>query len=483
MTTATEYQIVIGLEVHAQLKTESKLFCGCSTKFGAKPNENTCPICMGYPGVLPVLNKKAVDFAVKAGLALDCDIDPNCKFDRKQYFYPDLPKGYQISQFDKPICSNGKLKIFDKDIGIVRIHMEEDAGKLVHASENSADRLHGSDYSLVDLNRAGTPLIEIVSAPDIRNAEEAVAYVKELRKILMALDVCDGNMQEGSLRCDINISLNKPGTPFGTRAEIKNVNSFRSIARAIEYEYKRQSALLDAGDKVVQETRLFEENSGKTFSMRSKEDSHDYRYFPEPDLVPLNIPSNLITEIKDSLPELPNQKRLRYVSEFMLTEEAATIISDDFALATLFEETVTLGSEAVKVANWLTGAVSAYLNANELSVTETKLNATNLHEMVNLIKDGTISDNIAKTSIINALLENGGSANTIVEKEGLAQISDPSKIEAIIADIIKANPAQVEQFKQGNLKIKGFFVGQVMKLTQGKAAPQLVNDCLEKMLK
>lgn len=483
MTTATEYQIVIGLEVHAQLKTESKLFCGCSTKFGAKPNENTCPICMGYPGVLPVLNEKAVDFAVKAGLALDCEIDPNCKFDRKQYFYPDLPKGYQISQFDKPICSNGKLKIFDKDIGIIRIHMEEDAGKLVHASENSADRLHGSDYSLVDLNRAGTPLIEIVSAPDIRSAEEAVAYVKELRKILMALDVCDGNMQEGSLRCDINISLNKPDEPFGTRAEIKNVNSFRSIARAIEYEYKRQSALLDAGEKVVQETRLFEENSGKTFSMRSKEDSHDYRYFPEPDLVPLNILSNLITEIKDSLPELPNQKRLRYVSEFMLTEEAATIISDDFALATLFEETVTLGSEATKVANWLTGTVSAYLNASELSITETKLTASNLHEMVSLIKDGTISDNIAKTSIINALLENGGSANAIVEKEGLAQISDPSKIEAIIADIIKANPAQVEQFKQGNLKIKGFFVGQVMKISQGKAAPQLVNDCLDKMLR
>jgi len=483
MTTATEYQIVIGLEVHAQLKTESKLFCGCSTKFGAKPNENTCPICMGYPGVLPVLNKKAVDFAVRAGLALDCEIDPNCKFDRKQYFYPDLPKGYQISQFDKPICSNGKLKIFDKDIGIIRIHMEEDAGKLVHASENSADRLHGSDYSLVDLNRAGTPLIEIVSAPDIRSAEEAVAYVKELRKILMALDVCDGNMQEGSLRCDINISLNKAGEPFGTRAEIKNVNSFRSIARAIEYEYKRQSSLLNTGEKVVQETRLFEENSGKTFSMRSKEDFHDYRYFPEPDLVPLNIPSNLISEIGDSLPELPNQKRLRYVSEFMLTEEAATIISDDFALATLFEETVILGSEAVKVANWLTGAVSAYLNASELSITETKLNASNLHEMVNLIKDGTISDNIAKTSIINTLLENGGSANAIVEKEGLAQISDPSKIEAIIADIIKANPAQAEQFKQGNIKIKGFFVGQVMKLTQGKAAPQLVNDCLEKMLK
>ena len=482
MTTQTKYQMVIGLEVHAQLKTETKLFCSCSTKFGAKPNQNTCPICMGYPGVLPVLNKKVVEFATKAGLALDCKIDPHCKFDRKQYFYPDLPKGYQISQFDKPICSNGKLKIFDKDIGIVRIHIEEDAGKLVHNSDNSADRLHGSDYSLVDLNRAGTPLIEIVSAPDIRSGEEAVAYVKELRKILMALDVCDGNMQEGSLRCDINISLNKAGEPYGTRAEIKNVNSFRSITRAIEYEFKRQSQLLDSGEKVVQETRLFEENSGKTFSMRSKEDSHDYRYFPEPDLVPLNIDLDFITKTKEELPELPSQKRLRYVAEFAITEEAATIISDDFALASLFEGTIILGADSVKVANWLTGSVSAYLNANEMSINETKLTAENLNEMINLIQDGTISDNIAKTSIINTLLEKGGSAITIVEKEGLAQIADPAKIEAIISDIIKANPTQAEQFKQGNIKIKGFFVGQVMKITQGKAAPQLVNDCLDKLL-
>ncbi len=482
MPTQTKYQMVIGLEVHAQIKTETKLFCGCSTKFGAKPNQNTCPVCMGYPGVLPVLNKKAVDLAVKAGLALDCKIDPNCKFDRKQYFYPDLPKGYQISQFDKPLCSNGKLKIFDKDIGIIRIHMEEDAGKLVHASENSADRLHGSDYSLVDLNRAGTPLIEIVSAPDIRSGDEAVAYVKELRKILMAIDVCDGNMQEGSLRCDINISLNKEGEPYGTRAEIKNVNSFRSIARAIEYEYKRQAQLLDAGEKVVQETRLFEENSGKTFSMRSKEDAHDYRYFPEPDLVPLNIDLDFIAKTKEELPELPSQKRLRYVAEFAISEEAATIISDDFALAKLFEECISLGAESVKTANWLTGSVAAYLNAEELSITDTKLSAANLCEMMELIKDGTISDNIAKTSIINALLEHGGSAKAIVEKEGLAQIADPAKIEAIILDIIKANPAQLEQFKQGNLKIKGFFVGQVMKITQGKAAPQLVNDCLDKIL-
>ena len=309
MATKTKYEMVIGLEVHAQLKTKSKLFCKCSTEFGKEPNENTCPVCMGYPGVLPVLNTQVVDYAIKAGLALGCDIDPDCKFDRKQYFYPDLPKGYQISQFDKPICNHGSLDIGSKVVGITRIHIEEDAGKLVHASEENSERLHGSSHSLVDLNRAGTPLIEIVSEPDIRNAEEAVAYVKELRKILLYLDVNDGNLQEGSMRCDINISLREPGGPFGTRVEIKNVNSFRSISRAIEYEVKRQTKVLNNGEEVVQETRLFEENSGKTFSMRSKEDAHDYRYFPEPDLVPMAIPQSQIDEIQSNLPELLKPKK------------------------------------------------------------------------------------------------------------------------------------------------------------------------------
>lgn len=484
MAIKTKYLTVIGLEVHAQLKTETKLFCKCSTKFGVKPNANTCPVCMGYPGVLPVLNEKAVEYAIKAGLALGCEIDPNCKFDRKQYFYPDLPKGYQISQFDKPICNGGEITIFkDKVVRLERIHMEEDAGKLVHASEDSADRLHGSDYSLVDLNRAGTPLIEIVSKPDISSAEEAIAYVKELRKILMAIDVCDGNMQEGSLRCDVNISLHKEGEPYGTRAEIKNVNSFRSIGRAIEYEYKRQSKLLDSGEQVVQETRLFEENSGKTFSMRSKEDSHDYRYFPEPDLVPLAIPKSFIDELKDNQPELPSQKRNRYVSEFSIPEEAAGIIADDNGLAELFENTVAKGSDAAKVANWLTGAVSAYLNNKEINISATKLSAENLSEMLRLIKDGIISDNIAKNSIVEELLEKGGSVQAIVDREGLAQITDPAAIEAIVQEVIDANPKQVEQFKSGNQKIKGFFVGQVMKATEGKASPQLINESLSKLLK
>ena len=484
MATKTKYQIVIGLEVHAQLKTATKLFCKCSTKFGAKPNENTCPVCMGYPGVLPVLNEKAVEYAIKAGLALDCEIDPNCKFDRKQYFYPDLPKGYQISQFDKPICVGGQLTIFnDKVINLERIHMEEDAGKLVHASDDAADRLHGSDYSLVDLNRAGTPLIEIVSKPDMRSAEEAVAYVKELRKILMAIDVCDGNMQEGSLRCDINISLNKEGEPFGTRAEIKNVNSFRSIARAIEYEYKRQSKLLDAGEAVVQETRLFEENSGKTFSMRSKEDSHDYRYFPEPDLVPLAIEAGFIEELRKAQPELPSQKRNRYIAEFALPEEAAGIIADDRELAEIFETAVSQGANSTKLGNWITGAISAYLNTKEISIKETKITAESLAEMISMIDEGIISDNIAKNSIIDELLEKGGSAKAIVERDNLAQITDPSQIEAIVQEVIDANPKQVEQFRSGNQKIKGFFVGQVMKATEGKASPQLINQSLSKLLK
>ncbi len=477
--TQQKYQIVIGLEVHAQLKTESKLFCSCSTKFGAKPNTNTCPVCMGYPGVLPVLNKQAVAYAIKAGLALGCQIDLNSKFDRKQYFYPDLPKGYQISQYDKPICNHGKLNIGTKEVRILRIHMEEDAGKLVHAG---AERLHGSDYSLVDLNRASTPLIEIVSEPDIRSAEEAVAYVKELRKILLYIDVCDGNMQEGSLRCDINISLNKPGDKFGTRAEIKNVNSFRSISRAIDYEYKRQSELLDKGEQVVQETRLFDENSGKTHSMRSKEDAHDYRYFPEPDLLPLTLSQEQIEQTKQSLPELPQQKRNRYIAEFGLTEDAATLITDDLETALFFEAVLVEGANATKSVNWINGPVAAYLNENNITLKQTKLTAKLLAEMISSIEQNIISDNIAKNDIIGELLSNGTSVKNLIASKGLAQITDTSAIEKIIQEILAANPKQVEQFKSGNDKIKGFFVGQVMKATNGKAAPQLINDLLNKLL-
>jgi aspartyl-tRNA(Asn)/glutamyl-tRNA(Gln) amidotransferase subunit B len=485
MTTKTKqkYNIVIGLEVHAQLKTESKLFCSCSTKFGAEPNANTCPVCMGYPGVLPVLNDKAVEYAVKSGLALGCQIDLESKFDRKQYFYPDLPKAYQISQFDKPICNHGKLSIpcdgGTKDIRILRIHMEEDAGKLVHAG---AERLHGSDYSLVDLNRASTPLIEIVSEPDINNADEAIAYVKELRKVLLYLDVCDGNMQEGSLRCDVNISLNLPGDKWGTRAEIKNVNSFRSIGRAIEYEYKRQSQMLDNGETVVQETRLFEENSGKTFSMRSKEEAHDYRYFPEPDLLPLVLSEDYVSDLKKSQPELPQQKKNRYVAEFKITEDTADTLTDELATALFFEQVIAEGVNATKTANWIVGPIAAYLNENKKSLHETKLSAKLLAEMISLIEKGTVSDNIAKNDIINELLENGNGVSELIESKGLAQITDTSAIEEIVKEVLADNADQVEKYKAGNQKLQGFFVGQIMKKTQGKASPQLVNELLEKLL-
>jgi aspartyl-tRNA(Asn)/glutamyl-tRNA(Gln) amidotransferase subunit B len=478
-TTKQKYNIVIGLEVHAQLKTASKLFCSCSTEFGKEANANTCPVCMGYPGVLPVLNAKAVEYAIKAGLALDCQIDLNSKFDRKQYFYPDLPKGYQISQFDKPLCNHGKLNIGNKEVRILRIHMEEDAGKLVHAG---ADRLHGSEYSLVDLNRASTPLIEIVSEPDIANAQEAVAYVKELRKILLYIGVCDGNMQEGSLRCDINISLNKEGEPYGTRAEIKNVNSFRSISRAIEYEYKRQSQLLDKGEKVVQETRLFEENSGKTHSMRGKEDAHDYRYFPEPDLLPLQLEQTTVDALRASLPELPLQRKTRYVAEFNINEDTAHNLTEDINVANFFEETVAQGANATKTANWLTGVIAAYLNDNKVELSQTKLSSKLLAQMIALIDKGIISDNIAKNDIIIELLENGTDVEKLIADKGLAQITDSSEIENIIQTILDANPKQVADYKAGNQKIKGFFVGQVMKQTQGKASPQIINESLEKLL-
>lgn len=478
-TTKQKYNIVIGLEVHAQLKTASKLFCSCSTEFGKEANANTCPVCMGYPGVLPVLNAKAVEYAIKAGLALDCQIDLNSKFDRKQYFYPDLPKGYQISQFDKPLCNHGKLDIGNKEVRILRIHMEEDAGKLVHAG---ADRLHGSEYSLVDLNRASTPLIEIVSEPDIANAQEAVAYVKELRKILLYIGVCDGNMQEGSLRCDINISLNKEGEPYGTRAEIKNVNSFRSISRAIEYEYKRQSQLLDKGEKVVQETRLFEENSGKTHSMRGKEDAHDYRYFPEPDLLPLELEQTTVDALRASLPELPLQRKTRYVAEFNINEDTAHNLTEDINVANFFEKTVAQGANATKAANWLTGVIAAYLNDNKVELSQTKLSSKLLAQMIALIDKGIISDNIAKNDIIIELLENGTDVEKLIADKGLAQITDSSEIENIIQTILDANPKQVADYKAGNQKIKGFFVGQVMKQTQGKASPQIINESLEKLL-
>lgn len=477
----TEYEVVIGLEVHAQLKTKTKIFCTCPNDFGAEPNTNVCPVCLGMPGVLPVLNKQVVSFAIKAGLALSCEIANHCKFDRKQYFYPDLPKNYQISQYDQPICKGGFLEVNGKKIGIERIHMEEDAGKLVHSG---SDRLHGSDYSLVDYNRTGTPLIEIVSKPDIRSAEEARDYAQTLRNVLRYIDACDGNLEEGSMRCDVNISLRPKGTDtFGTRTEIKNVNSFRSVVRATEAEIERQTEVLNSGGKVVQETRLFEENSGKTISMRSKEEAHDYRYFPEPDLVPLEISSDWINEIKEIIPELPHEKKVRYPEEYGLSNDDTTVLIEDRNMAEFYEAVVRMGANAKKTANWLIGPVTAYLKENKTDIISCCMTPKQLASLVKLIENGTINNNIAKTEIINEVLSKGTDPEKIIEEKGLAQTSDEGEIKSIVEEVIKENPKQFEELKSGKDKLRGFFVGQSMKKSKGQASPQIINKILDEILK
>ncbi len=476
------YETVIGLEVHAQLLTETKIFCSCSTKFGEEPNHNVCMICSGMPGVLPVLNSKVVEFAIKAGLALNCRIASFSKFDRKNYFYPDLPKAYQISQYDQPICGKGYLEIEvgveKKKIGITRIHMEEDAGKLVHAGEDLA----GANYSFVDLNRAGVPLLEIVSEPDIRSSEEARVYMQELRNILRYLGVCDGNLEEGSLRCDANISIRPVGAQsFGTKAEIKNMNSFRALQRAIDYEIERQIELIESGGKVVQETRLWNESSGKTISMRSKEEAHDYRYFPEPDLVPLIVDMSWIDRVRTVLPELPDAKRLRYQEEFGLSSYDAGVLVEAMEMASFFEKTVALGADPKQVSNWLMGDIAAYLNANHLDLAQTQLTPEKLHELISLITNGTISGKIAKT-MIEPVLTKEVSVKQQVESMGMTQISDTSEIEKIVASVIAAHPNVVEDFKAGKKSAAQFFTGQVMKATKGRAKPDLVNEIILEQL-
>ena len=473
-----KYEVVIGLEVHAQLKTKSKIFAPDSTVFGAEPNSHTSPITLGMPGVLPVLNKEVVNMGILCGLALNCEIPRYCKFDRKQYFYPDLPKGYQISQYDKPICVNGYLDINGKRIGITRAHLEEDAGKLVHAGANG---IAGSAYSLVDLNRAGTPLLEIVSEPDMRSSDEARAYMEELRTVLRYINVCDGNLEEGSMRCDANISVMKKGAKeFGTRAEIKNVNSFRALQRAIEYEIDRQIDIVEEGGEVVQETRLWDDNEGVTKSMRGKEDAHDYRYFPEPDLMPLEISQNWIDEIKAKMPELPQAKRDRYV-ELGLSPYDANVIVEQMETALFFDEVIKLGTNVKMASNFLMGEVTAYLKENKLTINKTKLTPQMLKDLIELIENKTITNNIAKSLIIK-LVENGGDVKEIVEKEGMGAISDTSALNKIIEDIIKTNPNQVAQYKAGKEKLFGFFVGHVMKQTQGRANPQVLNDLIKAAL-
>ena len=473
-----KYEVVIGLEVHAQLKTISKIFAPDGTEFGQEQNTQTSPITLGMPGVLPVLNKEVVNMGILTGLALNCEIPARCKFDRKQYFYPDLPKGYQISQYDEPICVNGHIDIKGKRIGITRAHLEEDAGKLVHAG---ADGLAGSSYSLVDLNRAGTPLLEIVSEPDMRSSEEARAYMEELRSIVRYIGVCDGNLEEGSMRCDANISIMPKGSKeFGTRAEIKNVNSFSALQRAIEYEIDRQIEIVEEGGKVVQETRLWDDNSRETRSMRGKEDAHDYRYFPEPDLMPLEISREWVEEIKNKMPELPNAKRQRYM-DLGLSEYDANVIVEQMGVALFFDEVLKLGATPKIAVNFIMGEITAYLKEEHLEITDTKLTPDNLAELISLIEKGTISNNIGKQIVLD-MMKDGKKASQIVEEKGLSQISDTGAIKEIVQKIIDANPNQVEAYRGGKVQLLGFFVGQVMKETKGRANPQTVNELVKELL-
>lgn len=473
-----KYEVVIGLEVHAQLKTNTKIFAPDGCEFGNEQNTQISPITLGMPGVLPVLNRAVVDMGILTGLALNCEIAHKCKFDRKQYFYPDLPKGYQISQYDEPICGKGYLMVNGKKIGITRAHLEEDAGKLVHAG---ADGLAGSSYSLVDLNRAGTPLLEIVSEPDMRSPQEAREYMEELRNIVRYVGVCDGNLEEGSMRCDANISIMPKGSnKFGTRAEIKNVNSFKALERALEYEIDRQIELVEDGEEVVQETRLWDDNAGVTRSMRGKEDAHDYRYFPEPDLMPLEISQEWIDRIKTTMPELPEQKRQRYM-DLGLSEYDASVIVAQYELAMFFDEVLKAGGNPKIAVNFLMGEIAAYLKEQKLSINETKLTPESLVELIGLIEKATISNNIGKQIIVE-MMETGEKASAIVEKKGLSQISDTGAIKEIAQKIIEANPSQVEAYKGGKDKLFGFFVGQVMKETKGRANPQSVNQILKELL-
>ena len=473
-----KYEVVIGLEVHAQLKTKSKIFAPDGTEFGKEPNSETSAITLGMPGVLPVLNREVVNMGILTGLALNCEIPSRCKFDRKQYFYPDLPKGYQISQYDEPICVNGHIDIKGKRIGITRAHLEEDAGKLVHAGSAG---IAGSSYSLVDLNRAGTPLLEIVSEPDMRSSDEARAYMEELRNIVRYIGVCDGNLEEGSMRCDANISIMPKGSKvFGTRAEIKNVNSFSALQRAIEYEIDRQIEIVEEGGQVVQETRLWDDNARETRSMRGKEDAHDYRYFPEPDLMPLEISREWVQEIKDKMPELPEQKRQRYMG-LGLSEYDASVIVEQMGLALFFDKVLELGATPKIAVNFIMGEIAAYLKEEHLEITETKLTPDNLVELIALIEKNTISNNIGKQIIVD-MMKDGTKASEIVEKRGLSQISDEGAIKEVCKKVAEAHPNEVAAYKNGKVQLLGFFVGQVMKETKGRANPKAVNELMKEIL-
>jgi aspartyl-tRNA(Asn)/glutamyl-tRNA(Gln) amidotransferase subunit B len=473
-----EFETVIGLEVHAQMLTDTKIFCNCSTKFGSAPNSHACPVCLGMPGVLPVLNKKVVEFGMKMALATNCTINPSNSFARKNYFYPDLPKGYQISQFAYPLAEHGYISLEtngeQKKIGITRIHMEEDAGKLIHDENNPS--------SYVDLNRTGVPLIEIVGEPDIRSPEEAAEYLKRLHEILVYLEICDGNMEEGSFRCDANVSIRPMGQKeFGTRTELKNMNSFRNVQRALEYEVKRQQYLVENGQKIVQETRLWDDAQGVTNSMRSKEEAHDYRYFPDPDLVPVMVDEAWIAKIRKELPELPLIKRERFVKEYQIPVYDAGVLTAERALAEYYEEVVRLCGKPKQASNWVMGDVLRFLNEERRNIRQCPITAKSLADMIKLIEEGAISGKMAK-DVIDEMYKSGKPPQDIIKEKGLVQITDEGELIKTITAIIEANPHQLKDFRGGKEKLFGFFVGQVMKATQGKANPQLVNDLLKKML-
>ena len=472
------FETVIGVEVHAQLRTNSKMFCGCGTTFGLSANSQTCPVCLGLPGSLPVINRTAVEMAVRAGLALNCTIAATNRFARKNYFYPDLPKGYQISQYESPICQHGWIEIGDgrgtKRVRIRRAHLEEDAGKNIHET--------GSGESRVDLNRAGTPLLEIVTEPDMRSADEVVAYLKGLREILMYLDVCDGNMEEGSFRCEPNVSLRPSGQQeFGTKVELKNINSFKYVKEAVEYEIKRQTKVLDEGGKVRQETRLWSIERGETAVMRSKEEAHDYRYFPDPDLVPLKLDDDWIEGFRASLPELPAVRAKRFVSDYGLPEYDAAILTASKGMADYFEVCVKQFDQPKAVSNWVMGELMRELNNSGTDISASPVTPERLVSLLQMVDKGTISLKVAR-EIFPELYSNGKTPEQIVQEKGLTQVSDEGELTKIIEEVLSKNPGQVAQFKEGKQQVLGFFVGQVMKASGGKANPGKVNELLKKKL-
>ena len=472
------WETVIGLEIHSQLRTKSKIFSGASTSFGAKPNTQACAVDLGYPGVLPVLNKEAVNMALSFGLAVNAKINQHSIFARKNYFYPDLPKGYQISQFELPIVGQGEIEIplddgQNKMVRITRAHLEEDAGKSIHDLYD--------DFTAIDLNRAGTPLLEIVSEPDMRSAKEAVAYAKKIHALVQYIGICDGNMQEGSFRCDANVSIRKKGDELGTRAELKNINSFKFLEKAINLEVERQIDILEDRGSIVQETRLYDAVKNETRSMRSKEEANDYRYFPDPDLLPVVIDDELLVQIKNSLPELPTEKKIRFIDDFGLSEYDAENLTAQKDIADYFESMIAQGADIKLSANWVMGDLSASLNKNQIEIQDSPISAIELYELITKISDNTISGKIAK-DVFKSMWEGKGSVEEIIENQGLKQMTDIDALEGIIDEVVNNNTLQVQQFKDGNSKLLGFFVGQVMKATNGKANPKQVNKILNDKL-